>query len=165
MRRRTTAICGAFLVAAVGAGCTHEPPKGDDALGAGVARVTELVADAAAAAGPHDAVDPDPPIAESKPCRRLVAGYAAGKTGRRQAERLAILRMTAPEDQYSGRDRIVAHWTKLGYGIDHSEEDDHRFERTRATTPDGYQVMVTAFRDGGPELRQLTLYSVSPCLR
>jgi hypothetical protein len=171
LRARTAVVL--LLAGAVATGCVDTPRVGDDSLDAGIERVRALTADARSFLPPHD-VQPTV-VNPSKPCRRTVAGYAVGKAGSRRAESLvaALLEPIAnPADararSNAARERIVEHWIAQGYEIDHSEEDDPRFVRTRARVDDDYEIMATAFADPLPrdrELRpQVTVYAVSSCL-
>ena len=109
-----------------------------------------------------------PPAAVgTQPCRKTVAGYVVGTTGAHRAEVPLIVRTPASRSAPSLLPVIEAAWARAGYRIDRSRIHESRFPQVRATDPQGYDVVATAFASttNVPAPSQIDLYSVSQCLR
>jgi hypothetical protein len=133
----------AALVALVGSGCST-PRTASGTLDAGKQRVTRLVLDTAHSLPPTVTFRP-PSLVGTQPCRKTIAGYVVGKTGARRAEVPLIVYTPTNESVPSLLGQIEDAWRRAGYRLDLSRSKEGRFPQVRATTPDGDNVVATAF--------------------
>jgi hypothetical protein len=164
---RFAAFACALAAVVAGAACSS-PRTASGTLEAGKQRVAALVLDAAHALPGNTTFDP-PTEVGAQACRKSFAGFGAGTTGAHRAQ--VPLIVYPPADQLAEpllRD-IEAAWEKSGYRLDRSRIHEDRFPQVRAITPDGFQVVATAFgQPPSPAAKvkpQIDLYAVSQCLR
>jgi len=148
-------------VAAGASGCST-PHTAAGTLDEGRQRVTALVLEAAHAL-PATLKFTPPTKVGTQPCRKSVAGYVIGRTGAHRAEVPLILQVPAGTGRHL-LDVLANAWSKSGYTLNRSRLGETGFPQLRAETPDGYQVVATAFtRPSDPP--RVDLYAVSQCLR
>jgi hypothetical protein len=158
--------CGVAAIVAA-SGCSS-PRTASGTLEAGKQRVTALVLDAAHALPPATKFTP-PTLVGTQVCRKSLAGFAAGTTGAHRAQVPLIVYPPADTPAEPLLADIEAAWKKSGYRLDRSRIHEDRFPQVSATTPDGFEVVATAFAqlpEPAPTVTpQIDLYAVSPCLR
>jgi hypothetical protein len=91
-----------------------------------------------------------------------VLGFVTGRTGAHRAE-VPLIVEVRPGTGRQLLDVIGAAWEKADYEVNRSRVDEAGFPQIRAHTPDGYEVVATAFTRSA-ELSKIDLYAVSECL-
>jgi len=157
------AIAGVLLMAVLTGGCST-PRTASGTLDEGKQRVTRLILDTAHSLPPTVTFRP-PSFVGTQPCNKTFASYVVGKTGARRAEvPLLVYTPDGVKAQDLLRD-IERGWTDAGYRLDLSRSKEDRFPQVRAITPDGDNVVATAFATADAVKSQIDLYAVSQCLR
>ena len=162
--KRFAAFALVVGVMAACAGCST-PRTAAGSLDQGKQRVTQLVLEVAHALPPTVQFRP-PTEVGTQSCRKTLAGYDVGSTGAHRAQVPLIVYPPKNVLAASWLPRIEAVWAKAGYRLDRSRIHETRFPQVRAVTPDGYDVVATAFAPPPQGVTpQIDLYAVSQCLR
>lgn len=164
---RFAAFACALTVILVASGCST-PRTASGTLDEGKQRVTQLVVDTAHALPANTTFDP-PTEVGTQPCRKTFAGFATGTTGSHRAQVPLLVYPPANVLAEPLLADIEAAWKKAGYRLDRSRIHEDRFPQVGAVTPDGYEIVATAFAQPPPPAAkvkpQIDLYAVSQCLR
>lgn len=139
--------------------CTT-PTSGQGTVATGRSRVVALLNDTLDSL-PSDVHATGAPSTGTAPCRKKFLGYAVGGTGKHHVEGPLIVPLPSSTDPRPLLDEVAARWQRQGFTIDRSGLSNQRYPKIRATTPDGYTVVVTAITDQPP---RLDLYATSQCL-
>jgi len=166
---RRPAVVVLVLASTALAGACSTPRTASGSLEQGKQRVTQLLLDAAHTL-PATAKFRPPTEVGAEPCRRTLAGYVVGETGAHRAQIALVVNLPGTALASTYLPELESAWKSSGYRLDTSRIHEGRFPQVRATTPDGYDVVATAFVPStAPPINtvnpQIDLYAVSQCLR